>query len=84
MAKEERESEADGRLPAGVHYGSDPNRKKGRREAPPPTPDPIEHDPIQASYETLDALLRFLISRARGDDGYDLQQIREALHGGPV
>jgi len=81
-----REDDADGRLPAGVRTGSDPDRKKRRSAVPPvsvPAP-PIEHDPIQASYDTLDALLQFLIARAKGDDGYDLIALREALHGGSL
>jgi len=82
-----RETEADGRLPAGVRLGSDPNRKK-RRSTVVPTPTRVdespEHDPIMASYDSLDRLLVFLIERAKGDDAYDLVAIREALHGGSI
>jgi hypothetical protein len=82
---EERENDADGRLPAGVSTGSSPDRKKRRSAVPPVLVDPeVAHDPIQASYETLDALLQFLIARAKGDDGYDLIALREALHGGSL
>jgi len=84
--QEKREDDADGRLPAGVRSGSDPDRKKRRSPVPPvqaTTPE-VEHDPIMASYETLDALLQFLIARAKGDDGYDLIALREGLHGGTL
>jgi len=82
MANYQREGEAEGRLPARVHTGSDPDRKKGRSTVPSlPPPTEVAHDPVHASYNALDQLLVFLLERAKGDDGYELQAIRESLHG---
>jgi len=82
MANSERESEAEGRLPARVHTGSDPLRKKGRSTVPSlPPPTEVAHDPVHAAYNTLDRLLVHLLERAKGDDVSELQLMREYLHG---
>jgi len=71
--------------PRGVRLGSDPLRKTRRASAPSAPEPPPEHDPIHATYDALDALLRHLIEAERVEErAYALVAIREALHGGSI